>query len=164
MQEKNWIFHAVRATDTLLRSTSTWIGFALPFCCALWYSKWSFRVNDKGLRLRYRASLTQNSHLSGDSQAKVRVDLFGESLAPLGNLVEPIHGEIWISWREIIKNWILADSIKENHANVAIYSVSETAKPNTLIINLVTCSLSWCDFPMKKKIWVYQLWNAWCHD
>lgn len=74
----------------------------LAFCHAAWYSKWGFHVNDKGLRLRFRASLTQNPHLSGGSQAKVRVDLFCEPLALLGNLVEPIHSKIWILWRGII--------------------------------------------------------------
>ena len=30
------------------------------------------------------------------------MDLFCELMAPLGNLVEPIHSGIWVSWRGII--------------------------------------------------------------
>lgn len=50
--------------------------------------------------------MTQNPHLSGGNQAKVRVDLFYEPLAPLGNLVDPIRSEIRIPWREIISQLI----------------------------------------------------------
>ena len=74
----------------------------LIFCHVPCYSKWGFRVNDKGLRLRWSASLTQNPPLSGGSQAKVRVDLFCEPPVPLRELVEPIHNQIWIPWRGII--------------------------------------------------------------
>ena len=74
----------------------------LTFCHAPCYSKWGFRVNDKGLRLRWSASLTQNPPLSGGSQAKVRLNLFCEPPVPLRELVEPIHNQIWIPWRGII--------------------------------------------------------------
>lgn len=90
------------------------------FCHVQEYSKWGFCVNDKGYHLHFRASLTQNLHLSRDNQAKARVDLFHEPMDLLGDLLELIRSGIRILWRGIIKA----------HCNRTIYTEMQDAYPN----------------------------------